>query len=108
MKNRPTPMTEWTARGGRRDGRPLRNYDDEGRGGAAHEPLRIPPPTRGVDGFCGCNPPETGRNRFADLTRSLSNFILGSPVGAVSMRRLWKWLVLGLVVIVGLAFAGWY
>src|SRR4029077_17315081 len=24
------------------------------------------------------------------------------------MRRLWKWLVLGLVVIVGLAFAGWY
>jgi len=24
------------------------------------------------------------------------------------MRRLWKWLVLGLVVVVGLAFAGWY
>ena len=24
------------------------------------------------------------------------------------MLRLWKWLVLGLVVIVGLAFAGWY
>jgi polyisoprenoid-binding protein YceI len=24
------------------------------------------------------------------------------------MRRLWKWLVLGLVVLVGLAFAGWY
>jgi polyisoprenoid-binding protein YceI len=24
------------------------------------------------------------------------------------MRRLWKWLALGLVVVVGLAFAGWY
>jgi polyisoprenoid-binding protein YceI len=24
------------------------------------------------------------------------------------MRRLWKWLVLGVVVVVGLAFAGWY
>jgi len=24
------------------------------------------------------------------------------------MRRLWKWLVLGLVVVVGLVFAGWY
>jgi len=24
------------------------------------------------------------------------------------VRRLWKWLVLGLVVVVGLAFAGWY
>jgi polyisoprenoid-binding protein YceI len=24
------------------------------------------------------------------------------------MRRLWKWLVLGLVVVVGLGFAGWY
>src|SRR5882724_7102320 len=24
------------------------------------------------------------------------------------MRRLWKWFVLGLVVVIGLGFAGWY
>src|SRR5262249_24556710 len=71
-KNRPTPVTEWTARGGRRDGRPLRNDDDEGGGGAAHEPRRIPPPTRGVDAFGSCDPTENAPDRSGDHPPSLS------------------------------------